>query len=175
MWVGNAFAMGAQWLQILTIGWLVLKLTEGNAVLTGTSVAIRTLPVLLISPWAGVLADRVDRRKLVMSTQVLMAAAATCFAFLVGASDLDAPTVSGPLLWWHPFVYMVISGIGNSIVQPVRQAMVANTVPRQDLTSALVLNGLAPLSLVFSVQRWVACSSRPWDLSGPSSWRPQRT
>ena len=144
LWVGNVCTMGAQWLQVLTIGWLVLKLTEGNAVLTGTAVGIRTLPVLVIGPWAGVLADRVDRRKLVMGTQVLMAVAATCFAVLVGASDVDAPTVSGPLRWWHPFVYMVILGIGQSIVQPVRQAMVANTVPRQDLPSALALNGLAP-------------------------------
>ena len=142
VWIGNFFAQGAQWLQILTIGWLVLKLTDGNALLTGTAVGIRTLPILLIGPWAGVLADRVDRRKLIMATQTVMAAAAVFFAFLVIATDLDSETSSGPLLWWHPFIYMAISGVAHSIIQPVRQAMIANTVPREFLTKALALNGM---------------------------------
>ena len=55
LWIGNFFTVGAQWIQILTVGWLVLRLTDGNAFLTGTAVGIRTLPVLLIGPWAGVL------------------------------------------------------------------------------------------------------------------------
>ena len=145
IWIGNFFAQGAQWLQILTIGWLVLKLTDGNALLTGTVVGIRTLPILLIGPWAGVLADRIDRRKLIMATQLVMVGAAVGFAFLVIASDLDASATgapAGPLRWWHPFIYMVISGVAHSIIQPVRQAMVANTVPRESLTSALALNGM---------------------------------
>jgi hypothetical protein len=56
-------------LQILTVGWLMLRLTDGNALLTGTIVGIRTLPVLLIGPWAGVLADRINRRKLMSVTR----------------------------------------------------------------------------------------------------------
>ena len=90
MWLGNFFAQSAQWMQILTVGWLVLKLTDNNALLTGTVIGVRTLPVLLIGPWAGVLADRVDRRKLIMIAQLCMAAAAATFAFLVIATDLDA-------------------------------------------------------------------------------------
>ncbi len=142
VWIGNFFAQGAQWLQILTIGWLVLKLTDGNALLTGTVVGVRTLPILLIGPWSGVLADRMDRRKLIMVTQTAMAVAAVAFAILVIATDLDSETPSGPLLWWHPFIYMLISGIAHSIIQPVRQAMIANTVPREYLTNALALNGM---------------------------------
>jgi len=61
----------------------VLQLTNGNAFLTGTVVGIRTLPILIIGPWAGVLADRIDRRKLVMTTQMYVAVAAVIFAFLV--------------------------------------------------------------------------------------------
>ena len=82
------------------MGWLVLHLTGGNAFLTGTVVGIRTLPILFIGPWAGVLADRIDRRKLVMVTQVYMATAALVFAFLVLATDLDAQPVTGSLKWW---------------------------------------------------------------------------
>ena len=83
LWFGNFFTVGAQWIQILTVGWLVLHLTDGNAFLTGTAVGVRTLPILVVGPWAGVLADRIDRRKFVMVTQVFMAAAAVAFAFLV--------------------------------------------------------------------------------------------
>ncbi len=61
----------------------MLQLTNGNAFLTGTVVGIRTLPILIIGPWAGVLADRIDRRKLVMTTQMYVAVAAVIFAFLV--------------------------------------------------------------------------------------------
>ena len=142
IWAGNFVAIGAQWLQLFTIGWLVHHLTDGNALLTGTVVGIRTLPVLIIGPWAGVLGDRVDRRKLVMVTQSVMAVAATGFAVLVILTDLDADEITGPLQWWHPFVYMTIAGIAHTIIQPVRQAMVANTVPRNALASALSLNGM---------------------------------
>jgi len=147
LWIGNFFTVGAQWIQILTVGWLVLQLTDGNAFLTGTAVGIRTFPILIIGPWAGVLADRVDRRKLVMFAQVYMAISAVIFAFLVLATDLDAQPVTGPLKWWHAFIYMGVSGIAHSIVQPVRQAMVPNTVPLKDLGSALALNGMAHPSM----------------------------
>ena len=142
VWAGNFIALGGQWIQMFSIGWLVLLLTDGNAVLTGTVIAIRALPILFIGPWAGVLADRVDRRKVVMATQAVMAVAACLFALLVVASDLEADPVTGPLRPWHPFLYMIISGIAHSIIQPVRQAMIANTVPRHALTSALALNGM---------------------------------
>ena len=57
-------------------------------------------------------------------------------------TDLDAEEITGPLLWWHPFVYMTIAGIAHTIIQPVRQAMVANTVPREAMASAFALNGM---------------------------------
>ena len=142
VWAGNFVAIGAQWLQLFTIGWLVHHLTDGNALLTGTVVGIRSLPVLLVSPWAGVLGDRVDRRKLVMVTQSVMAVTATIFAVLVILTDLDAEEITGPLQWWHPFVYMTVAGIAHTVIQPVRQAMVANTVPREAMASAFALNGM---------------------------------
>ena len=142
IWAGNFVAIGAQWLQLFTIGWLVHHLTDGNALFTGMVVGIRSLPVLLIGPWAGVLGDRVDRRKLVMLVQSVMAVAATIFATLVILTDLDAEEITGPLKWWHPFIYMTFAGVAHTIIQPVRQAMVANTVPRNALASALSLNGM---------------------------------
>ncbi len=67
--MGNFCANGAQWLQLLSVGWLVQELTEGSsslALLVITVQAVNTLPSLVVSPWSGVLGDRVDRRKLVM-------------------------------------------------------------------------------------------------------------
>ena len=147
LWVGNFFTVGAQWLQVLTVGWLVLELTEGNALLTGSVVGIRTLPVFITGPLAGVLADRLDRRKIVMITQGSMACAAGLFAFLVISTDLESDPIRGPLEWWHAFIYMGIAGVAHSIIQPVRQAMVANTVPREAITSALALTGMAHPSM----------------------------
>jgi len=108
LWIGNFFTVGAQWIQILTVGWLVLQLTDGNAFLTGTAVGIRTSPVLLIGPWAGVLADRADRRKLVMVTPVYMAISSVIFALKVLTTNLDVQPVTGFLRWWHPFIYIYI-------------------------------------------------------------------
>ena len=50
LWAGSLSANAARWLQLLTVGWLMLRLTDGDPVLTGTVVGIRTLPVLLIGP-----------------------------------------------------------------------------------------------------------------------------
>jgi len=119
------------------VGWLVLQITNGNAFFTGAVVGIRTLPILSIGPWAGVLADRVDRRMLVMFAQIYMAVAAVGFAFLVLATDLVAEPVIGPLKWWYALIYLGVSGIAHSIVQPVRQTMVLNTVPMRGLRAAL--------------------------------------
>ena len=81
------------------MSWLVLQSTDGNAFLTGTAVGIRTLPVLLIGPWAGVLADRADRRKLFMATQVYMAISSVIFALMVLTTNLDVQPVTGFLGW----------------------------------------------------------------------------
>ena len=67
LWTGNFFSNSAQWLQLLSIGWLVRELTAGSSasvlqvVIVG---GLSTLPVLLVGPWGGVWGDRVDRRKL---------------------------------------------------------------------------------------------------------------
>ena len=96
-----------------------MQITNGNAFFTGAVVVIRTLPILSIGPWAGVLADRVDRRMLVMFAQIYMAVAAVVFAFLVLATDLVAEPVIGPLKWWYAFIYLGVSGIWGYRVSPI--------------------------------------------------------
>ena len=76
LWVGNFFANTAHWLQLLTLGWLVQHLTAGtpsSALLVVGVGGMNMLPSLIVGPLGGVLGDRTDRRKLIMSIQALMA------------------------------------------------------------------------------------------------------
>ena len=133
LWTGNLFANCAQWLQFITIGWLALDIT-GSALHSILTVAVRALPVLIMGPWGGVLADRWDRRKIVMGVQLVMFAFAMAFGVLLANDMIDSI--------WHVYGYMLVSGVGFAIVQPTRQALVANVVPREDLGNALALNAM---------------------------------
>ena len=139
LWIGNLFNNGANWLQQLTVGWLVWDLS-GSPLLVGMVGGFRAAPFLLIGPWSGVLADRFDRRKLVFFSQSLLAGSAFSFALLVA---------SGQVQTWHAFAYIAISGTAHSILQPVRSALVANTVPREDLTNAYALHAMGITSSRF--------------------------
>jgi len=138
LWTGNLFANCAQWLQFITIGWLALDIT-GSALHSILTVAVRALPVLILGPLGGVLADRLDRRKLVMGAQVVMVSSALTFGVLLANGKIDSI--------WHVYGYMLVSGIAFAFVQPTRQALVANTVPREDLGNALALNAMAVTSM----------------------------
>ena len=136
LWCGNFFANSAQWLQLLSVGWLVRELSEGSAVaglLVVTVGGINTLPGLVTGPWGGVLSDRFDRRKLVITFQLVMAGLAFSFALLVLS---DRVTV------WHAYLYVILAGVCHSVSQPMRQALIAATVPREMLGNALATNVL---------------------------------
>ena len=136
LWFGNFFANNAQWLQLLSVGWLVRELSEGSNVaglLVVTVGGINTLPGLVVGPWGGVLSDRFDRRKLVMALQTAMAVLALAFALLI---------LSGKVQIWHAYLYVILAGCCHSTVQPMRQALIAGTVPREMLGNALATNVL---------------------------------
>ncbi len=115
-------------------------MTEGSAslaLLVITVGAVNRLPALVVSPWGGVLGDRVDRRKLVMGIQLLMVGMAFIFALLVLKEWVQV---------WHAYAYVLVSDICRSINQPLRQALIANTVPREALGNAVATNGLTNTS-----------------------------
>jgi len=138
LFTGNLFSNCAQWLQFITVGWLALDIS-GSALHSILTVAVRATPTLLLGPWAGVLADRWDRRKLAMALQVVIAAFTLAFAILVARGQVDNI--------WYLYVFMVLSGIGFTLKQPVRQALVANTVRRADMANALALNAMGVTSM----------------------------
>ena len=136
LWSGNFFANNAQWIQLLSVGWLVRDLSEGSTVaglLVVTVGGINTLPGLVVGPWGGVLSDRFDRRKLVITLQLMMATLALCFALLV---------LSGRVAVWHAYLYVILAGACRSMTQPMRQSLIAGTVPREMLGNAMAANVL---------------------------------
>src|SRR5262249_42072858 len=116
----------------------------------GIAAGMRSFPFLFIGPLAGVVADRVDRRTLVLGIQTTMAVVGFAFAVAVlrgyilpptGAAH-HAPTGVHPgVLYATAFTFL--TGTLHALSQPVRQAMVANTVPRRDLWNAIALNAIA--------------------------------
>ena len=121
--------MGA-FLQQTAQGWLVLDLTDSPAAL-GIVSALGTLPLLLFSVIAGVIADRVDRRKLLASTQLFAAVVALVMAVL---------TTTGLVQFWHVALLAFLAGTAAAIQSPAYQAIVSNLVDRAALGSAVALN-----------------------------------
>jgi len=130
LWSGNMVTQTGRWMQEVATGWLMLELTDSPAWL-GLVGFTRGLPMLLLSLPAGVLADRIDRRRLLVTSQVLAAGFATILALLV-ATDLVRP--------WHVLVLSFLSGSTMSFIFPTRQALVSTLVPRERMANAVAVN-----------------------------------
>jgi MFS family permease len=129
--VSGTFMMSAgQWIQQVTLGWLVYDLT-GNSMLLGALNGLRALPFLVTGPMAGVAADRMDRKQLLVHTQ---------WVLIVTAIIMGGVVAFGILHVWHIFVFTLITGIAWTFTEPVRQSMIPGIVPKQDLANAIALN-----------------------------------
>ncbi len=133
LWVGTFFASAGDWIQQVTLGWLIYELTD-SALLVGTLQAARMLPTLVVAPISGVFSDRMDRRKLLMASQVYLACMALGLALLIKFGHVQV---------WHLFAFTTLTGMGFAMNNPLRQALVANTVPREGLSNAVALNSMA--------------------------------
>lgn len=137
LWFTSLINAGANWLQQVTLGWLAYEITD-SALMAALVFGVRSLPQLLIGPLGGVLGDRFERKRLLMANSYYLAALALAFTLLLLLGNVQA---------WHLIVYTVLQGCGQAVVQPVRQALVANTVPQEDLMNAIALNSLAQTSM----------------------------
>jgi MFS family permease len=117
-------------MQATALGWLVLTLTNSPAAL-GLVSALQAFPILLLSAVAGVLADRVDRRRLLMWTQLSTAIVALVLAVLA---------TTGTVAYWHIACLAILAGTATAIQTPAYQAIVASLVPREAIGSAVALN-----------------------------------
>jgi MFS family permease len=133
LWFGGALVSNiGTWMQRTAQDWIVLTmLTDNDAVAVGITMALQLGPQLLLVPWSGLIADRFDRRKLLMLTQSLMAALGVALGLMVlfGVAEL-----------WHVYAFALALGVVSAIDAPARQAFVSELVSEKDLPNAVSLN-----------------------------------
>jgi MFS family permease len=128
--VGQAVSQVGTWVQSVALVWLVLRLTHSGVAL-GVSTALQFLPVLLIGAWAGLLADRLDKRRLLIATQ----AAAALQALAIGSLVL-AGSQSLPLVYALTLTFGLITAVDN----PARRSFVPELVAESQVANAVGLN-----------------------------------
>lgn len=133
LWFAGALVANiGTWMQRVAQDWLVLtELTDESGIAVGITTALQFAPVLLLSPWAGLLADRVDRRKLLIATQVGQG---------ILAAGLGVLVLSGHAQLWQVYLFALALGCVTAIDGPVRQTFVAELVPAAKLSNAVGLN-----------------------------------
>ncbi|MEU3274710.1 MFS transporter [Saccharomonospora sp. NPDC006951] len=138
---GQVISNIGTWMQRIAQDWLVFELSGRDAIALGIAVALQFAPTLLLSLWAGVLADRVDKRKLLIAIQSGMCAQAVVLGVL---------NVAGIVELWHVYVLCVVFGCLSAMEVPTRQSFVAEMVGKEHVPNAVALN-----SSVFNMARIV--------------------
>jgi MFS family permease len=128
---GQSISLIGTWMQRIALSWLVYRLTN-SAFLLGFVGFAGQIPTFLLAPFAGVLADRYNRQRLLVLTQTLATVQALTLALLV---------LTGAVLVWHIVVLSVVLGVVNAFDMPTRQAFVMEMVEeKEDLANAIALN-----------------------------------
>ena len=128
---GQIISNVGTWMQRIAQDWLVLELSGNNPVALGVAAALQFLPTLFLTLWAGVLADRIDKRKLLIIVQSGMAVCALVLGLL---------NVSGLVELWQVYLLCLVFGVFTAFDPPVRQSFVAEMVGREHLANAVALN-----------------------------------
>jgi MFS family permease len=131
---GGVVSNTGTWMQRVAQDWLVITLAHGSgntAVALGITTGLQFLPILLFSAYAGLVADRFSKRRMLQLTQVAMAATSLLLGILA---------VTGSVQTWHVFVLAFVFGTGTAFDAPTRQSFVSEMVGPDDLTNAVGLN-----------------------------------
>src|SRR3990167_2265033 len=127
MWSGAFTSTTGTWMQNVAQSWLVLEMT-GSAFYLGLMGFLGDLPILLFSLVGGVVADRFDRRKLLLGSQYTQMTSAFILTALVMADRVQI---------WHILALVFISGTGQAFGGPAYQALIPGLVPREDVQKAI--------------------------------------
>jgi len=127
---GQAISLIGTWMQMTAQSWLVLELTH-SATTLGLIVALQTLPVLLLGPYGGVIADRVDKRQTMIALQAAMGVQALVLGLL---------TITGAVHVWEIGVLAAGLGLNNAFENPARQSFMLELVGPEHLRNAVSLN-----------------------------------
>lgn len=133
LWAAGALVSNiGTWMQRVAQDWLVLtQLTQHDGAAVGVTTGLQFLPILILGPYAGVVGDRLDKRKLLIGTQSAMGALALLQAVLV---------LSGTAQLWQIYAIALLLGVASAFDAPARQAFVSELVGRQDVPNAVALN-----------------------------------
>jgi MFS family permease len=129
---GQSISLIGTWMQMTAQSWLVFTLTR-SATDLGLIVALQTLPVLLLAPYGGVIADRVDKRRLMVVLQSAMGVQALILGLL---------TVTHNIEFWEIGVLAVLLGLNNAFENPARQSFMLEMVGAEHLRNAVSLNSV---------------------------------
>jgi len=132
--VGSVVSNTGTWMQRVAQDWLVLHLPGNSGTELGITTGLQFLPILLLSPYAGVIADRFPKRRLLQVTQLTMALASLVLGVIA---------VTGVAQTWHVYVIALLFGVGAAFDGPARQAFVSEMVGQDELTNAVGLNSAA--------------------------------
>jgi len=128
---GQVVSLSGTWGQRVAQDWLVLELSGNSGIALGITTGLQFLPVLLFGLYGGVLADRYDKRRLLIGAQAVMGV----LALLLAVLDL-----TGAVQLWHVFALAFALGLTSVIDTPARQAFVSDMVGPDDLPNAVSLN-----------------------------------
>jgi MFS family permease len=129
---GQLISLSGTWMQTVAAVWVILTLT-GSGVAVGLTTALQFLPMLLIGAWGGLLADRIPKRRLLMTTQALM---------MIPAVGLFAVTATGVVTPWMVYLAVFAFGSLNAVDNPTRQSFVYEMVGPDRVVNAVSLNSV---------------------------------
>ncbi len=133
LWVTGALVSNiGTWMQRVAQDWLVLTvLTNNSGTAAGIVTGLQFLPIVFLGPYAGLLGDRVNKRRLLLLTQTAMGFCALVLGVLV---------VTGAVELWHVYVLAFLLGVASAFDAPSRQAFVSEVVDKEDVPNAVALN-----------------------------------
>ena len=132
LWIGAFLSTTGTWMQTVAQGWVVLKMT-GSPFLLGVDGFLSTGPMLVFSIFGGAVADRVERRKIMLLSQYLQMS----FAFI-----LAALIFSGNVKVWHIFLLSFLTGSAQSFSGPAYISLLPLLVKREDVSNAIAMNSM---------------------------------
>ena len=127
---GQLISLIGTWMQSVAQSWLVYRLT-GSSLQLGTVGFVSQIPVFLVAPLGGIAADRLNRQRVVIGTQI---------SSMILAFILAALTLTHTVQVWHVFVLAALLGVVNAVDIPARQSFLVDMVGKEDLMNAIALN-----------------------------------
>src|ERR1700722_16582026 len=132
MWVGACTSSIGTWMQIVAQGWLVYRLSH-SAFLLALDQFLGGIPIFLFSLIGGVVADRAERRKILLGSQYVQLACETVLTVLVTTARIHV---------WHMLFLSFVTGLAQAFGGPAYQALIPSLVDREDMPNAIALNSI---------------------------------